>query len=101
MAESEENNMSLKDEAVQLGQNAKRAAGRLGTVSSGVRNQALLLMAQRLEEKQGYLLKENEKDLKSAREAGLTEALVDRLASTTGCPLNDTNEAQGVGALKA
>lgn len=72
--------MSLKDEAVRLGQNAKRASRRLGTVSSGVRNQALLLMAERLEKQQGYLLKENEKDLKSASEAGISETLVDRLA---------------------
>ncbi len=72
--------MSLKEEALELGKNAKRAGSRLGTVSSAVRNQALLLMADGLEKKKAALLKENEKDLKQGRQSGLSEALIDRLA---------------------
>ncbi|NIO10233.1 MAG: glutamate-5-semialdehyde dehydrogenase [Deltaproteobacteria bacterium] len=72
--------MSLKKEAVQLGQNAKKAASRLMEVSSGVRDRALSLMATALEKKKETILKENAKDLKFAEKAGTSEALLDRLA---------------------
>jgi len=72
--------MSLRDEAVRLGQNAKKAASRLAEVSSEVKNRALFLMSEGLEKKKDLVLSENAKDLKSARKAGVSEALLDRLA---------------------
>ena len=72
--------MSLRDEAVRLGQNAKKAASRLADVSSEVRNRALFLMSEGLDKKKDLVLSENAKDLKSARKAGVSEALLDRLA---------------------
>jgi glutamate-5-semialdehyde dehydrogenase len=72
--------MSLKDEAVRLGQNAKKAASRLTEVSSEVRNRTLFLMSEGLDKKKDLVLSENAKDLKAARKAGVSEALLDRLA---------------------
>ena len=72
--------MSLRDEAVRLGQNAKKAASRLAEVSSEVRNRALFIMSEGLDKKKDLVLSENAKDLKSARKAGVSEALLDRLA---------------------
>ncbi len=84
MAKVQAQKMSLREEAVRLGQNAKKAASRLAEVSSGVRSRALFLMAEELEKKKDLLLKENAKDLKSARKAGVSEALLDRLALDAG-----------------
>jgi glutamate-5-semialdehyde dehydrogenase len=72
--------MSLKDDAILLGKKAKEGARRLAQVSSEEKNRALLQMAGRLEGQRGLLLKENEKDLDLARKAGLSAALLDRIA---------------------
>ncbi|MBI2985489.1 MAG: glutamate-5-semialdehyde dehydrogenase [Deltaproteobacteria bacterium] len=72
--------MSLKEEAVLLGKRAKEASRRLAQLSSEEKNRSLLLMADRLEGQKELLLKENKKDLDLARKAGLSSALLDRIA---------------------
>jgi glutamate-5-semialdehyde dehydrogenase len=72
--------MSLKEEAILLGRKAKEAARRLAQLSSEEKNRALLRMADELEGQKELLLKENKKDLDHAREAGLSDALLDRIA---------------------
>jgi len=72
--------MSLKEEAILLGKKAREASRRLAQLSSDEKNRALLRMADRLLEQKELLLKENEKDLKQARKAGLSSALLDRVA---------------------
>jgi glutamate-5-semialdehyde dehydrogenase len=72
--------MSLKDQAVTLGQKAKIASRRLAQVSSEEKNQALLQMAQQLEMQKELILAENKKDIGMAQEAGLSSALLDRIA---------------------
>ena len=72
--------MSLKDDAFLLGKKAKEAARRLAQLSSEEKNRALLLMAERLGGQKELLLKENKKDLDLARKAGLSTALLDRIA---------------------
>ncbi|HEX9880045.1 MAG TPA: glutamate-5-semialdehyde dehydrogenase [Candidatus Binatia bacterium] len=76
--------MSLKEEALLLGQKAIKAASQLAGSSSSVRNGALLCMAKRLEKEQKFVLAENERDMAKARRSGLSEALVDRLALNPG-----------------
>jgi glutamate-5-semialdehyde dehydrogenase len=76
--------MSLKDDAIALGTRAKEASRRLAKLSSEEKNRVLLRMAERLERRQDSLLQENEKDLESARKAGLSEALIDRIALNPG-----------------
>ncbi|HEV8341472.1 MAG TPA: glutamate-5-semialdehyde dehydrogenase [Candidatus Binatia bacterium] len=72
--------MSLKNEASLLGKKAKEAARRLAQVSSDEKNLALLRMADRLVDQKEWLLKENDKDLKLARQEEVSSALLDRIA---------------------
>jgi len=71
---------SLKDEARLLGKRAKAASRQLAPLSSAEKNQALLLMAEMLEAKSAFLIEENKKDLEFARNAGVSTAVLDRIA---------------------
>jgi glutamate-5-semialdehyde dehydrogenase len=59
---------------------AKRAATALGALPSGVKNAALEAIAAALIERTPEILDANARDLEAGREAGLTDALMDRLA---------------------
>jgi glutamate-5-semialdehyde dehydrogenase len=59
---------------------AKRAATALGALPSGVKNAALEAIAAALIERTPEILEANARDLEAGREAGLTDALMDRLA---------------------
>ncbi len=76
--------MSLKDDAILLGKQAKQASRALALVSSEEKNRALLRMADRLQAQNEILLKENKKDLDLARQKGLSNALLDRIALDPG-----------------
>jgi glutamate-5-semialdehyde dehydrogenase len=73
---------SFSDQAIQLGKQAKAAARRLAVLSSVEKNQALQVMADRLESESAFLLEENQNDLSSAKKAGITGAVLDRIALT-------------------
>ncbi len=75
-------NTSLPDQATQLGKRAKAAARRLAVLSSEEKNHALHVMAERLEAQSDFLIDENQKDLDSAKKAGITGAVLDRIALT-------------------
>lgn len=62
-----------------MGQAAKEAAFHLATASTSQKNQALAIIADELEANAKTILAANEKDIQLGREAGLTEALLDRL----------------------
>jgi glutamate-5-semialdehyde dehydrogenase len=72
--------MSLKEEAIQLGRKAKEASRRLARLSTEAKNRALVGMAEGIERQSEFLSKENEKDLDHATKAGLSGALLDRIA---------------------
>ena len=61
------------------GKLAKQASRRLATLSTAVKDKALLDMADALLNKAEYIIAENEKDIKTGRENGLKEGLIDRL----------------------
>jgi glutamate-5-semialdehyde dehydrogenase len=69
-------------QAIQLGKQAKAAARRLAVLSSQDKNHALQLMADRLEAQSAFLLEENQNDLDSAKKAGISGAVLDRIALT-------------------
>jgi glutamate-5-semialdehyde dehydrogenase len=71
--------MSLRDDAIALGQRAREAARRLAQVSSEQKNQTLALTAKKLESQKEAILRENEKDLDLARREGLPNPLLDRI----------------------
>jgi glutamate-5-semialdehyde dehydrogenase len=73
-------NLSLKEEALRLGKSAKSAARELAPLSAGDKNRALLAMADELEGRSALLISENQKDLESAKNAGVSNAVLDRIA---------------------
>jgi glutamate-5-semialdehyde dehydrogenase len=75
-------NASFTEQAIQLGKQAKAAARRLAALSSEAKNLALQLMADRLETQSAFLIEENQNDLESARKAGISGAVLDRIALT-------------------
>ncbi len=62
-----------------MGKAAKDAAFELATVSTAQKNQALAIIADELEANAATILAANAKDIELGREAGLTDALLDRL----------------------
>ncbi len=65
---------------ITLGQDAKQAARLLALADTHTKNNALLLIAKGLRENYSLILSENEKDIKQARQNGMSEALIDRLS---------------------
>ncbi len=62
-----------------MGQAAKEAAFHLATASTAQKNRALTIIADELEANADAILAANEKDIQLGRDAGLTDALLDRL----------------------
>ncbi len=62
-----------------MGQAAKEAAFHLATAPTAQKNSALAIIADELEANAATILAANTKDIAKGREAGLTEALLDRL----------------------
>src|SRR5229473_1462627 len=73
--------MSLADYVVRKASQAKAAARQLATLSTAVKNKALLAMADALEVREAELLEANRKDLAAA--SGLSKAAIDRLILNT------------------
>ena len=71
---------ALRDEIVRVVRAAKEAARVLARVSTEEKNRALQAMADGLRRSASAILEANAKDVAEARAAGLTSALIDRLA---------------------
>jgi glutamate-5-semialdehyde dehydrogenase len=82
---------------LEMGKAAKEAA-RILANAGPKKDQALLKIADALENNQKKLLEENQKDLKAAKESGMTEALLDRLTLT---PQRVHEMAEGVRKVAA
>jgi glutamate-5-semialdehyde dehydrogenase len=72
----------LQDSICLMAEKARIASRSLASLSSEKKNAVLLCMAGLLEQKREYIQQENEKDLVTGREKGLTAAMLDRLALT-------------------
>ncbi|EOU2463619.1 glutamate-5-semialdehyde dehydrogenase [Vibrio navarrensis] len=66
-------------ELTNLGKAAKEAAFQLATASTAQKNRALALIADELEANAADILAANAKDIELGREAGLSDAMLDRL----------------------
>ena len=66
----------------QMGAAAKAASYKLALLSSREKNRVLEKIADYLESQSAEILRANEQDLAEARENGLSEAMLDRLALT-------------------
>ncbi|ASG04317.1 glutamate-5-semialdehyde dehydrogenase [Vibrio anguillarum] len=62
-----------------MGKAAKQAAFQLATVSTTQKNNALAIIADELEAQSAAILKANAQDIELARDAGLNDAMLDRL----------------------
>ncbi len=73
---------NIQEILIAQGIKAKRAARTLATVSTTLKNEALLNMAEQLEANSQEILKANGTDLELGRDQGLTAALLERLTLT-------------------
>ena len=72
--------LNVKDYMAGLGRNARTASRAIAAASTGVKNKALLAIADALDSSRITLVAENQKDLAAARANGLDAAMIDRLA---------------------
>ena len=66
----------------EMGKQAKEAAFILSQLSQREKNQALALIAEQLEQEQARILAANAQDIESAKQNGLSDAIIDRLLLT-------------------
>jgi glutamate-5-semialdehyde dehydrogenase len=71
--------MDIQQYMTTLGRNARAASRQIAAASTGVKNAALLAIADALGDARATLIAENQKDMQSGRENGLDAALLDRL----------------------
>lgn len=71
--------MSLREEVLRIARSAKEVSFRLAALSSRVKDEALLRMAEGLLREKDFLIAENQKDLENAQKKGLSAAMIDRL----------------------
>ena len=69
-------------ELIEKGKSAKEAAYRMASVSTDLKNKALLAMAEAMCRETEYLLKENTVDIENGRKNGMKAGLIDRLTLT-------------------
>ena len=67
---------------IQMGKNAKSASRVLATLSSAEKNAVLHLIADEIEAQAKFVLAENAKDIDDGKDAGLSQAILDRLLLT-------------------
>jgi glutamate-5-semialdehyde dehydrogenase len=78
---------------------ARRAAGQLASMPSGVKDAALEAIATALVDRTPEILEANARDLDAGREAGLTDALMDRLALDSGRIAVIASQVRDIAAL--
>ncbi|OGV95489.1 MAG: glutamate-5-semialdehyde dehydrogenase [Nitrospinae bacterium RIFCSPLOWO2_02_FULL_39_110] len=69
----------IKEKILRIAQQSKAASRRLSNLSTKIKNDSLQFMADILEERSGFILDANSKDIQQARENGLSSAFIDRL----------------------
>jgi glutamate-5-semialdehyde dehydrogenase len=86
--------MSLKEDVLEIAREAKFSSEKLANLSSTRKDEVLLRMAESIETYARIIKEENGKDVESAREKGLSGALIDRLT------LNDKRIQQMANSLR-
>lgn len=76
--------MELKEDIMRRAAAAKMAAYSLTNIPTAVKNKALLAMAEALQKNKDEILFKNEIDVEAAKEAGMNQALIDRLTFNEG-----------------
>jgi len=76
--------MSIAEQMLDVARQAKLASRVMANLSSAIKNDMLLRMADALELETESLLRENEKDIQAGEAKGLSAAMLDRLVLTPG-----------------
>ncbi|HYA13073.1 MAG TPA: glutamate-5-semialdehyde dehydrogenase [Syntrophales bacterium] len=71
--------MDVRTQILEIAKKARSAATALARISSDEKNRALLDMAEELTRRTGLLIKENAKDIKKAKQEGLSASMMERL----------------------
>ena len=87
------------EDLLEQGRDARAASRILARLSSNIKNQALLNIAEALETQQDEVLEANEIDHRTAQSDGLSEAMLDRLLLTGDRLRGTAAEVRGVAAL--
>jgi glutamate-5-semialdehyde dehydrogenase len=74
--------MNIETTVVEMAKASRTAAKKLARCSSGEKNQALKIIAEKLIQSSEQILEANTQDVKKARENGLSSAMIDRLTIT-------------------
>ncbi|NQT68918.1 MAG: gamma-glutamyl-phosphate reductase, partial [Desulfobacteraceae bacterium] len=74
--------MSVEANIVEMAKAARAASVAMAKCSSKKKNEVLIAIADRIEQQAAIVQKENQKDLVRAKEMGLSDAMIDRLAGT-------------------
>ena len=72
--------MSIREAIINQAKKAKKASYKLANINTNDKNKALHMVAEGLESNIELILKENEKDIKKAKEANMSKAFIDRLS---------------------
>ncbi len=72
----------LREEVIEIAKRAKSASQKIAQLSSSIKNEVLLRVAQKLREKREELKEINARDVNLALNAGLSKAFIDRLTLT-------------------
>jgi glutamate-5-semialdehyde dehydrogenase len=91
--------LSNESRIMDMAKGSRRAFRQLRSAEKGQKDAALELMAARLLERQAEIIGENEKDLSQAKDAGLSPAMLDRLALNEEVIANMAAALQEVAAL--
>lgn len=86
-------------ELIDKGKQARQAARRLAFLSTSIKDAALESIATALETEQGPILAANEQDLADGRDAGLSDAMLDRLLLTPERLNGMASDVRNVAAL--
>lgn len=74
--------MNIENYINQIVRDAKSASRRIATASTALKNTALDYIAEGINSSADFILTENKKDVLAAKQAGLSEAMIDRLSLT-------------------
>lgn len=80
---------------------AKKAAAKLNILTEEQKNSALVLVAKKLRENLEFLKEENSFDIKNAKEKGMSDAFIDRLALTDKVILGMADGLEQVATLES
>jgi glutamate-5-semialdehyde dehydrogenase len=90
---------SIRDRVRAIAERAKQVSCDLAHLPAGLKNRALIEMADGLEKNQKWLTEENQKDLKAGEKAGLSLPMMERLKLTPTIILGMSEELREVARL--